>query len=55
MLESFLNAAGAAGGVVTLVTTPLLCVLALTAVFARGRARRLATHRVLAMLWPFDR
>lgn len=55
MLESFLRAAGAAGGVVTLVTTPLLYVLALTAVFARERDRRLMARRVLGMLWPFNR
>ena len=55
MLESFLRAAGAAGGVVTLATVPLLYVLALTAVYGRDRDRRLAARRVLAMLWPFGR
>jgi hypothetical protein len=55
MLESFLRAAGAAGGVVTLVTAPLVYVLALTAVFGRDRERRLAARRVLTLLWPFRR
>lgn len=55
MLENLLRAAGAVGGPVTLMTVPLLYVLALTAVFARGRARRLVACRMLAMLWPFSR
>jgi hypothetical protein len=55
VLEIFLRAAGAAGGVVTLVTVPLLYVLALTAVFGRDRDRRLAARRGLELLWPFRR
>lgn len=55
MLESFLRAAGAAGGLVALVAVPLVYILALTAVFARDQDRRLAARRVLAMLWPFGR
>ncbi|MBF6320372.1 hypothetical protein IU453_26830 [Nocardia cyriacigeorgica] len=54
-MESFLRAASAAGGVVTLVTVPLIYVLALTAVFGRDQAQRLAARRVLAVLWPFGR
>ncbi|MGW6335258.1 hypothetical protein [Nocardia rhamnosiphila] len=55
MLEIFLRAAAAAGGVVTLVTVPLFYVLALTAVFGQHRDQRLAARRVLELLWPFRR